>query len=107
MAQSGGVALTLILLTHLSEIVRLLEAIPEGLQFANAVLTSGAESVDRLEIGIGVDLNADDDTVVERVGTLHMLVLQGNATDGNITLYAAKVTSGISRRASRIMLPRV
>jgi hypothetical protein len=62
---------TLGLLTHLGKVVRLLETVQERRKLFDRLVNGSAEGIDRLEIGIRVALNADDDAVVEGMRTLN------------------------------------
>jgi hypothetical protein len=68
-SQLGG-TLTLVLLSHLGQVVRDLEATQHDLEILDGILASDLECIDRAHVGLGVDLDADDDTVIERVGAL-------------------------------------
>lgn len=67
-----GSALTLVLLRQASQVVGGLEAAPEDLQVLDGLLTGDLEGIGRGHVGLGVDLNTDEDAVIERVGTLHL-----------------------------------
>jgi hypothetical protein len=60
----------LVLLAHLGEIVRVLEVLPEDLELLDGVLAGDLESIFGSHVGLGVDLNADDDAIVEGMRNL-------------------------------------
>ena len=67
-----SVGLTLVLLRHACQVVGGLEATQEDLQVLDSFLAGNLESVDGAHVGLGIDLNANDDTVVKRVRTLQV-----------------------------------
>lgn len=69
-----SIALALVLLRHASQIVRGLEAAQENLQVLDGFLAGNLESIDRAHVRLGVNLNADDDTVVKRMRALQVLL---------------------------------